>query len=198
MKNTQSRQHLINELNLIMSLTDDQLQLYTKDTMLKVVEDLSGGICWNASTKIDDQSTLLTPNAFLEWSKYPDLTLAQVIDLKVTSSSSVTKEHFGGVRSGSKFIFQYHYDKFMQDSSYDLIAHFLFDIEMLSKVVVSTRQENEEFSRIRKRTPLDYQLIGINKFIKLEKTDRVKFIDATTTEIDSNLTPYFPVVLLAE
>ena len=72
----------------------------------------------------------------------------------------------------------------------------MFDIEMLSKVVVSTRSENEEFARIRKRTPYDYREIGVNKLIKIKKTDRVKFVDVVTTEIDSDLSPYFPVVLL--
>ena len=194
---TQSRQHLINQLDLIMSLSQQQLDIITEETMFKVVEDLSGGICWNASTKIDEQSTLLTPKAFLKWSEYPELTLAKVIDLKVTGGDSITKEHFGGVRSGSKFIFEYHYRQYQQDQSYDLIKHFMFDIEMLSKVIVSTRSENEEFATIRKRTPLDYQQIGINQLIKLKKTDRVKFVNADFEEVDSDLTPYFPTVLLS-
>ena len=194
---TLSRRHLTNQLNLIKSLTPQQLDTITEETMFKVIEDLCGGICWNASTKIDEESSLLTPKAFLKWSKHPELTLSKTLDLKVTGSDSITKEHFGGVRSGSKFIFRDHYRKFQQDRSYDLEKHFLFDIEMLSKVIVSTRGENEEFATIRKRTPLDYKHIGINKLIKLKKTDRVKFTDADVTEIDSNLTSFFPVVLLS-
>ena len=194
---TQSRQHLSNQLNLIKSLTPSQLDLLTEETMFKVVEEICGGICWNASTKINEQSSLITPRAFLKWSQHPELTLSKVIDLKVTGSDSITKEHFGGVRSGSKFIFEYHYRQYQLDQSYDLEKHFMFDIEMLSKVIVSTRGENEEFATIRKRTPFDYKNIGIDKLIKLKKTDRVKFTDAEIVEVDSNLTPFFPVVLLS-
>ena len=164
--------------------------------MFKIVEDLSGGICWNSSTKIDEQSTLLTPKAFLKWSQYPELTLSKVIDLKVTGGDSITKEHFGGVRSGSKFIFAYHYDRFVEDRSYDLINNFLTDIDKLSKVVVSTSEENEAFALIRKRTPQDYKDICIEHRIYVENVSRKKFIQCEHRIVDSDLTPYFPEVLL--
>lgn len=193
---TTAKTHLVNKIRLIMSLTPEQVELYTRDTMFKCVEDLSGAICWNSSTKIDDTGTLLTPNAFLKWSQYPDLTLTSVLNMKVTGEDSITKEHFGGVRSGSKFIFGYHYDRYVEDNSYDLINNFINDIDRLSRVVVSTRGENELFATSRKRGPLDYKDIGILDLMYLHKTDRVKFKDCETTVVDSDLTQYFPQVLL--
>ena len=195
---TTAQNHLINQINLIMSLNDDQLNLYTEDTMFKCVEDLSGAICWNSSTKINDEGTLLTPNAFKKWEENPDTTLSQALKIKVAGGDSITKEHFGGVRSGSKFIFKYHYDEYKKDSSYNLVDNFLSDIDKLSRVVVSTRHENELFATIRKRGPLDYKDIGVDTLVYLHKTDRVRFDDSLITVVDSNLTDYFPKVLLAE
>jgi hypothetical protein len=193
---TTAKNHLTNQLKLIMSLDQSQLDLYTRDTMFKCIEDLSGGICWGSSLKIDETGALLTPDAFLRWSEYPDKTLSKVIDMKVKGGSSLTKEHFGGVRSGSKFIFAYHYDKFVEDKSYDLINNFLTDIDRLSKVVVSTRSENEAFALIRKRTPRDYKEINIGQLIYVKNISRKKFVDCKHNVIDSDLTPYFPKVLL--
>lgn len=194
MKTTQS--HIVNQIQLIMSLSNYQLDIYTEETMFKCVEDLSGGLCWASSTKIDDHATLLTPNAFFQWSKSPDLTLTNALRQKIGGEDSITKEHFGGVRSGSKFIFKYHYEKFKEDKKYNLVEKFLTDLDKLSRVIVSTRKENELFATIRKRGPFDYKDIGVDKLIRLHKTDRVKFVDADTTMIDSDLTPYFPQVLL--
>ena len=193
---TTAQNHLKNQLKLIMSLDQSQLDIYTRDTMFKCIEDLSGGICWSSSLKIDETGALLTPDAFLRWSEYPDKTLSKVIDMKVKGGNSLTKEHFGGVRSGSKFIFAYHYDKFIEDKSYDLINNFLTDIDRLSKVVVSTRSENEAFALIRKRTPQDYKEINIGKLIYVKNVSRKKFVDCKHKVIDSDLTPYFPKVLL--
>jgi hypothetical protein len=193
---TTAQNHLKNQLKLIMSLDQSQLDIYTRDTMFKCIEDLSGGICWSSSLKIDETGALLTPDAFLRWSEYPDKTLSKVIDMKVKGGNSLTKEHFGGVRSGSKFIFAYHYDKFIEDKSYDLINNFLTDIDRLSKVVVSTRSENEAFALIRKRTPQDYKEINICKLIYVKNVSRKKFVDCKHNVIDSDLTPYFPKVLL--
>jgi len=193
---TTAQNHLKNQLKLIMSLDQSQLDIYTRDTMFKCIEDLSGGICWSSSLKIDETGALLTPDAFLRWSEYPDKTLSKVIDMKVKGGNSLTKEHFGGVRSGSKFIFAYHYDKFIEDKSYDLINNFLTDIDRLSKVVVSTRSENEAFALIRKRTPQDYKEINIGKLIYVKNVSRKKFVDCKHNVIDSDLTPYFPKVLL--
>jgi hypothetical protein len=193
---TTAKTHLENQLKLIMSLNQSQLDLYTRDTMFKCIEDLSGGICWGSSLKIDETGALLTPDAFLRWSEYPDKTLSTVIDMKVKGGNSLTKEHFGGVRSGSKFIFAYHYDRFVKDKSYDLINNFLTDIDRLSKVVVSTRSENEAFALIRKRTPQDYKEIDIGKLIYVKNVSRKKFVDCKHKVIDSDLTPYFPKVLL--
>ena len=193
---TTAQNHLKNQLKLIMSLDQSQLDIYTQDTMFKCIEDLSGGICWGSSLKIDKTGALLTPDAFLRWSKYPDKTLSKVINMKVKGGNSLTKEHFGGVRSGSKFIFAYHYDKFVEDKSYDLINNFLTDIDRLSKVVVSTRSENEAFALIRKRTPQDYKEINICKLIYVKNVSRKKFVDCKHNVIDSDLTPYFPKVLL--
>ena len=193
---TTAKKFLINQLKLIMSLTDEQVKLYTRETMFKVVEDLSGGICWGSSLKIDETGALLTPDAFLKWSEYPDKTLANLIKMKVNGSDNLTKEHFGGVRSGSKFIFAYHYDKFIEDKSYDLINNFLTDIDRLSKVVVSTRSENEAFALIRKRTPQDYKDINIDHLFYVKNISRKKFVDCKHNVIDSDLTPYFPKVLL--
>ncbi len=193
---TTSQKFLINQLKLIMSLTDEQVKLYTRETMFKVVEDLSGGICWGSSHKIDDTGALLTPQAFLKWSQHPEKTLSSVIDMKVKGGHSLTKEHFGGVRSGSKFIFAYHYDKFVADRSYDLINNFLTDIDKLSKVVVSTREENEAFALIRKRTPQDYKDIDIDHLIYVKNVLRKKFVKCEYHVVDSDLTPYFPRVLL--
>jgi len=193
---TTAKNHLTNQLKLIMSLDQSQLDLYTRDTMFKCIEDLSGGICWGSSLKIDETGALLTPDAFLRWSEYPDKTLSKVIDMKVKGGNSLTKEHFGGVRSGSKFIFSYHYDKFVEDKSYDLINNFLTDIDRLSKVVVSTRSENEAFALIRKRTPQDYKEINISQLIYVKNVSRKKFVDCKHNVIDSDLTPYFPKVLL--
>ena len=94
---TTAKTHLENQLKLIMSLDQSQLDLYTRDTMFKCIEDLSGGICWGSSLKIDETGALLTPSAFLRWSEYPDKTLSKVIDMKVKGGDSLTKEHFGGV-----------------------------------------------------------------------------------------------------
>lgn len=193
---TTAQNHLKNQLKLIMTLDQSQLDIYTRDTMFKCIEDLSGGICWSSSLKIDETGALLTPDAFLRWSEYPDKTLSKVIDMKVKGGNSLTKEHFGGVRSGSKFIFAYHYDKFIEDKSYDLINNFLTDIDRLSKVVVSTRSENEAFALIRKRTPQDYKEINICKLIYVKNVSRKKFVDCKHNVIDSDLTPYFPKVLL--
>ena len=193
---TTAKTHLENQLKLIMSLDQSQLDLYTRDTMFKCIEDLSGGICWGSSLKIDETGALLTPNAFLRWSEYPDKTLSKVIDMKVKGGNSLTKEHFGGVRSGSKFIFAYHYDRFVEDKSYDLINNFLTDIDRLSKVVVSTRSENEAFALIRKRTPQDYKEINIGELIYVKNVSRKKFANCKHKVIDSDLTPYFPKVLL--
>jgi hypothetical protein len=193
---TTAQNHLKNQLKLIMSLDQSQLDIYTRDTMFKCIEDLSGGICWGSSLKIDETGALLTPDAFLRWSEYPDKTLSKVIDMKVKGGNSLTKEHFGGVRSGSKFIFSYHYDKFVEDKSYDLINNFLTDIDRLSKVVVSTRSENEAFALIRKRTPQDYKEINISQLIYVKNVSRKKFVDCKHNVIDSDLTPYFPKVLL--
>ena len=193
---TTAQNHLKNQLKLIMSLDQSQLDIYTRDTMFKCIEDLSGGICWGSSLKIDETGALLTPDAFLRWSEYPDKTLSKVIDMKVKGGNSLTKEHFGGVRSGSKFIFSYHYDKFVEDKSYDLINNFLTDIDRLSKVVVSTRSENEAFALIRKRTPQDYKEINISQLIYVKNVSRKKFVDCKHNVIDTDLTPYFPKVLL--
>ena len=92
-----TKKFLTNQLKLIMSLTDEQVNIYTRETMFKVVEDLSGGICWASSHKIDDTGALLTPQAFLKWSEHPEKTLSGVIDMKVKGGHSLTKEHFGGV-----------------------------------------------------------------------------------------------------
>ena len=191
-----TKKFLTNQLKLIMSLTDEQVNIYTRETMFKVVEDLSGGICWAGSHKIDDTGALLTPQAFLKWSEHPDKTLSSVIDMKVKGGHSLTKEHFGGVRSGSKFIFAYHYDKFVEDRSYDLITNFLADIDKLSKVVVSTREENEAFALIRKRGPQDYKDIDIDHLIYVKNVSRKKFVSCEHKIVDSDLTPYFPQVLL--
>ena len=94
-----TKKFLTDQLKLIMSLTDEQVSIYTRETMFKVVEDLSGGICWASSHKIDDTGALLTPQAFLKWSEHPDKTLTSVIGMKVKGGKSLTKEHFGGVRS---------------------------------------------------------------------------------------------------
>ena len=193
---TTTETNIVNQIALIMSLTEEQRILYTEDTMFKCVEDLTGAMCWNASTKIDDSGTLLTPNAFIKWSQSPDKTLSQALTLKVTGGDSITKEHFGGVRSGAKFIFKYHYEQWKKNPEYDLIRNYLRDIDKLSRVVVSTRHENELFATLRKRGPLDYKDIGVNEMIYLHKTDRVKFEDSTTTVVDSDLTNYFPQVLL--
>ena len=40
-----TKKFLTDQLKLIMSLTDEQVNIYTRETMFKVVEDLSGGIC---------------------------------------------------------------------------------------------------------------------------------------------------------
>ena len=194
---TTTKKFLVNQLKLIMSLTDEQVKLYTRETMFKVVEDLSGGICWGSSHKIDDTGALLTPNAFLKWSQHPDKTLANVIKMKVKGGNNLTKEHFGGVRSGSKFIFKYHYDKFIDDRSYDLITEFLTDIDKLSKVIVSTREENEEFALIRKRTPQDYKDINIDHLFYVKNVSNKKFVKCDHHVVDSDLTPYFPRILLA-
>jgi len=191
-----TKKFLTDQLKLIMSLTDEQVNIYTRETMFKVVEDLSGGICWASSHKIDDTGALLTPQAFLKWSEHPDKTLTSVIGMKVKGGKSLTKEHFGGVRSGSKFIFAHHYDKFVADRSYDLINNFLTDIDKLSKVVVSTREENEAFALIRKRTPQDYKDIDIDHLIYVENVSRKKFVKCEHRVVDSDLTPYFPEVLL--
>jgi hypothetical protein len=191
-----TKKFLINQLKLIMSLTDEQINLYTRETMFKVVEDLSGGICWASSHKIDDNGALLTPQAFVKWSEHPDKTLSHVIMMKVKGGHSLTKEHFGGVRSGSKFIFAYHYDKFVEDRSYDLITNFLADIDKLSKVIVSTREENEAFAHIRKRGPNDYKDIDIDHLIYVKNVSRKKFMSCDHEIVDSDLTPYFPQVLL--
>jgi hypothetical protein len=193
---TTAQNHLKNQLKLIMTLDQSQLDIYTRDTMFKCIEDLSGGICWGSSLKIDETGALLTPKAFLRWSEYPDKTLSTVIGMKVKGGNSLTKEHFGGVRSGSKFIFSYHYDKFVEDKSYDLINNFLTDIDRLSKVVVSTRSENEAFAPIRKRTPQDYKEINIGELIYVKNVSYKKFVDCKHEVIDSDLTPYFPKVLL--
>lgn len=191
-----TKKFLTNQLKLIMSLTPEQVDLYTRETMFKVVEDLSGGICWAGSHKIDETGALLTPEAFLRWSRYPDKTLSSVINMKVKGGQSLTKEHFGGVRSGSKFIFAYHYDRFVEDNSYDLITNFLTDIDKLSKVVVSTREENEAFALIRKRTPQDYKDIDIDHLIYVKNVSHKKFSVCEHKIVDSDLTPYFPEVLL--
>ena len=193
-----AKSHLINQIQLIMSLSAGQRDLYTEETMFKCVEDLSGAICWGSSTKIVETASLLTPKAFLKWSQHPDKTLSQVLDLKVTGGDSITKEHFGGVRSGSKFIFKYHYEQFKKDVKYDLVNNFLADIDKLSRVVVSTRHENELFSAIKRRSPYDYKDIGVGEMVFLHKTDRVKFKDASHHIVDSDLTQYFPSVLLAQ
>ena len=191
-----TKKFLINQLKLIMSLTDDQVRIYTRNTMFKVVEDLSGGICWASGYKIDDTGALLTPSAFLKWSEHPDLTLSKVINMKVKGGNNLTKEHFGGVRSGSKFIFAYHYDKFVEDRSYDLVTNFMSDIDKLSRVVVSTRDENEAFSTIKKRSPSDYKDIDIDHLFYVKNISHKRFDKCEHCVVDSDLTSYFPKVLL--
>jgi hypothetical protein len=72
----------------------------------------------------------------------------------------------------------------------------LTDIDRLSKVVVSTRSENEAFAPIRKRTPQDYKEINIGELIYVKNVSYKKFVDCKHEVIDSDLTPYFPKVLL--
>ena len=87
-----TKKFLTDQLKLIMSLTDEQVNIYTRETMFKVVEDLSGGICWASSHKIDDTGALLTPQAFLKWSEHPEKTLTSVIGMKVKGGKSLTTE----------------------------------------------------------------------------------------------------------
>jgi len=84
----------------------------------------------------------------------------------------------------------------VEDRSYDLITNFLADIDKLSKVVVSTREENEAFALIRKRGPQDYKNIDIDHLIYVNNVSRKKFVSCEHKVVDSDLTPYFPKVLL--